>query len=227
MRPVWYNENGPMGSVTSRSGLTREPRKEAPVAIENPTTTETWRPVVGYEGMYEVSDLGRVRSLPTGKGKRPCVRLLRGRPIRHGYLSVALYRGDGIQHCVTVHRLVAEAFVPRLDASFKEINHLDAVKTNNSASNLEWCDHTRNMRHAEEMGRMNRATGDRNGLRAHPESVSRGERNGWARLTEEDIRDIRMALASGEQGNVIAARFGCSAAHISRIGKRMCWSHVL
>ena len=105
---------------------------------------ETWKPVVGYEGLYEVSDFGEVRSLgrwvnTRGGGKR----FLKGKVLRPqkniwGYLFVTLYK-EGKSKMHTVHRLVATAFIPNPD-NLPEINHKDEDKTSNVATNLEYCD---------------------------------------------------------------------------------------
>ena len=94
---------------------------------------EEWRPVKDYEGLYEVSSLGRVKSLWLGKE-----RILKLVANTNGYLRVQLYK-DGKQQMKKVHRLVAEAFLEN-PLGLPQVNHLDEVKTNNAVSNLEWCD---------------------------------------------------------------------------------------
>ena len=94
---------------------------------------EQWRDVDGYDGMYQVSDLGRVRSLKFGK-----VRVLRPQKDNGGYLSVHFYK-DSIAKYFLVHRLVAQAFIPNSDESKTQINHRNEDKTENKVSNLEWC----------------------------------------------------------------------------------------
>lgn len=94
---------------------------------------ENWKSIVGYEGLYEVSNTGLVRSLNynhTGMAK-----LLKPRNNR-GYLVVVLCK-DGIHKHMFVHRLVAEAFIPNPN-KLETINHKDEDKTNNAAGNLEW-----------------------------------------------------------------------------------------
>ena len=117
---------------------------------------ETWKPVVGYEGLYEVSDLGRVRSLdrdiPMVRGKQRYTLHTKGQIIvpherRHGYLAVCLYGKEsknGRFRQISVHRMVAEAFLPN-PSGHKEVNHLDENKQNNALSNLEWCDRKHNV----------------------------------------------------------------------------------
>lgn len=119
--------------------------------------TEEWRPVKGYEGIYEVSSLGRVRSLdrnvPALCHKTGTIRdyfrkgkTLRLRPISTGagYLVVTLNDNDRKAHNELVHRLVAHAFVPGyFDGA--DVNHRDENKQNNRADNLEWCDRQYNI----------------------------------------------------------------------------------
>lgn len=94
---------------------------------------EVWRDVDGYEGIYQVSDLGRVRSHKSGEW-----RVLRPIKMKNCYLRVGLYR-DGKQKNVLVHRLVAQAFVHNDDETKTQINHIDECKQNNRLSNLEYC----------------------------------------------------------------------------------------
>ena len=109
---------------------------------------ESWKPVVGYEGLYEVSDLGRVRSLDrVVKGKRNSKWERKGRILQqanrgNGYYAVGLYK-SGTQKMYHVHRLVAVAFIPN---PFNKpcVNHLDENKQNNAISNLEWATHKEN-----------------------------------------------------------------------------------
>ena len=98
---------------------------------------EVWKPVKGYEGIYEVSSLGRVRKVATG--------LILHQSNCGGYRIVGL-RKDGIGKSARVHRLVAKAFLPNPDM-LPEINHRDEDKANNCVENLEWCDHSYNMRY--------------------------------------------------------------------------------
>lgn len=90
--------------------------------------TEQWKPIGGYGGKYEVSDLGRVR-----QGEKSVNQYKDGK----GYLRVSLYK-DGAERNFKVHRLVALAFIPNPD-NLPMVNHKDEVKTNNSVENLEWC----------------------------------------------------------------------------------------
>ena len=97
--------------------------------------TEIWRDIKGYEGLYQVSNLGNVRRLVGFRCRNE--RIIKPRKKANGYLQVIL-QDNGIKKCVHIHRLVAEAFIPNTD-NLPEVNHIDEDKTNNRVSNLEWC----------------------------------------------------------------------------------------
>jgi hypothetical protein len=111
-----------------------------------------WRAIKGYEGLYEVSDTGLVRSLDRtdrlNRFKRGAIKATcdNGR----GYLCVNL-KANGKQAQKTVHRLVATAFIANPD-NLPEVNHIDGNKVNNSVSNLEWCNRADNLKHAFKNG---------------------------------------------------------------------------
>lgn len=123
---------------------------------------EIWRDIKGYEGKYQVSNFGRVKSLcrtvryknrygkisiakVNGKTKNMTMNSNGWREGK-GYLSVMLYKNNkGRRH--NVHRLVAEAFIPNLH-NLSQVNHIDGDKTNNRVDNLEWCTQSENMQHA-------------------------------------------------------------------------------
>lgn len=109
---------------------------------------EVWKPVVGYEGVYEVSNIGRVKRLPIGKQwpyRKTHNNIRKQKITRRGYLSVNLSYNDNVKWCL-VHRLVAQAFIPNPN-NYPYVNHKNEVKTDNRAENLEWCTHVYNCRY--------------------------------------------------------------------------------
>ena len=112
--------------------------------------TEIWKDIVGYDGLYQVSNLGRVRSLISEK-------ILKASDNGTGYFTVGLHK-DGKSKMRTVHRLVAEAFVSNPN-NLPQVNHIDGCKSNNQVDNLEFCDNSHNMKHAYSLGLIERPYG--------------------------------------------------------------------
>ena len=170
-------------------------------------TVENWRPVVGFEMVYEVSDLYRIRRVVAARG------VVAGhilKPYRggKGYLAIRLYV-NGRRRAFKVHHLVLLAFVgPRPEGM--ECRHLDGNKTNNRPENLCWGTRTENMADKLRHGTM-----------------ARGERNGQARLTETNVIEIRKLLAQGMPQQAIASRFGVSRRTIVYIKSGARWTHVV
>ena len=100
---------------------------------------EIWRDIHGYEGKYQVSNYGRIKSLYTNKLKKATIK-------NTGYKCVDLYL-NGKRENKTIHRLVAMAFIPNPN-SYKVINHIDGNKLNNNVNNLEWCTQSYNIKHS-------------------------------------------------------------------------------
>jgi len=170
---------------------------------------ERWLPVVGWEDLYEVSDLGRVRSLPR-PGKRRA-RTYGGRVLKHyvgpgtrGYPTVGLSYGERRKNRL-VHQLVLEAFVgPRLPGI--DSRHGPAGKLDASLRNL--CYGTRKENFADRV-----RDGDGN----------RGERAGAAKLTWPAVRDIRRRVAAGESRKSAARRYGVQRQAVDMIMNGRTW----
>ena len=123
---------------------------------------EEWRDIQGYEGHYQVSNLGKVRSVK----REPFV--LKGDLQQNGYRRVYLWL-NGRKKNLLVHRLVAETFIENPD-EYTDVNHLDEDKTNNHVDNLEWCTHLYNMNY----GAVKKKIGDANrGRKLSEETIER------------------------------------------------------
>ena len=146
------------------------------------TKMEEWKAVVGYEGLYEVSNRGQVRSLdrvvPTRKGKRFCKGKLlkstksKGKSGKY-YMTVALSNGaEKTPKTYWVHRLVAKAFIPNPD-NLTDVNHIDENPSNNCVDNLEWLSHKDNMNYGTLIKRV-KETKERNKKQRDIEMVNTG-----------------------------------------------------
>jgi hypothetical protein len=116
---------------------------------------EIWKDIKGYEGRYQISNLGRVKSLTKSIWNGYTFRIkdefiLKGGKDKKGYLYVILSK-DGIKSIYKIHRLVAQFFIPNPENKL-EVNHIDGNKLNNSVNNLEWCTHQENIYHACTIG---------------------------------------------------------------------------
>lgn len=105
---------------------------------------EIWKDIEGYEGLYQISNMGKVKSL-SRKMNKYTTRLLKLTKDKKGYTICSLYNKGLKTH--KVHRLVAKAFIPNPN-NYPMINHIDGNKQNNNLNNLEWCDNSYNQLHA-------------------------------------------------------------------------------
>lgn len=163
-----------------------------------------WKPIVGYEGIYEISNLGKVKSFKFWYGDGEKERILTGYK-NLGYMTVGLSK-----NCKTVnvllHRLVADAFIPNPENK-PYINHKDCNKLNNGVSNLEWVTHSENMEHAFANNRF-----------------TKGEKRPLAKLTEEQVKIIKQLDLTQRR---LASMFGISQMSISKIKSNKIWKHVV
>ena len=114
--------------------------------------SEEWRDVVGYEGLYQVSSMGRVKSFKWNKE-----RFLKPSMDKDGYLLVTLCAG-GKRKTLKVHRLVCEAFHEN-PGNKPQVNHINEIKTDNRACNLEWCTCKQNVNHGSRNERVSKPVG--------------------------------------------------------------------
>lgn len=164
----------------------------------------TWKPVPAYEGIYEASDTGKVRRVVGGRGTQ-AGRVLRPRVQQGtGYMAVNLTVG-GQSETRLVHRIIAFAFLGAPPTPEHEVNHRNGNRRDNRLQNLEWVTRGDNHRHAYR-------TLGRKPVRNF------GERNGQAKLTKEQVVQVRLRYAlGGVTQKQIAAEFGVTQAAISMI----------
>ena len=175
---------------------------------------ETWKPVPGYEGLYEVSDEGHVRSLshrvPTcgtttrnspGKTLKPSRK-------SNGYHAVTLSK-DGSSRTFSIHTLVALAFLGTPPQG-QLVCHFDGIKTNCRLTNLRYDTPTGNFED-----------------RDRHDTTARGEVIGISKLTEIEVREIRAATPSHGDKTLLAARYGVSKSTVGLVIANRVWKHVV
>lgn len=126
---------------------------------------EEWRDIPGYEGLYMVSSMGRVKSLPKYLSKTD--RILRGCVDKDGYIKVRLCPNPQLRKSYFVHRLVALAFIDN-ELQLPEIDHLNTIKDDNRAENLRWCTHKENINNKLTIKKKSAA---RTGKKHSPEAI--------------------------------------------------------
>jgi hypothetical protein len=156
-------------------------------------TKEEWRPVVGFEDTYMVSSRGQVKRIALGRNTY-IGKILSHTPDKHGRMQVALWgTGATRRYMITVHKLVAEAFIGYCPPE-KEVNHIDQNYTNNNASNLEYITHQENTEEAGEYGKFGR----------------------YSRFTRVQIEEIKEKVKHTKQ-KTVALEYGVRQSTISRI----------
>mgnify|MGYP001127987263 CR=1 FL=1 len=115
--------------------------------------SEIWKDITGFVGLYKVSSLGNVQSLNYNRTGN--IKQLKPMPNKKGYLQVLLCNGK-IRRRVFVHRIVAIEFIPN-DKQLSEVNHINEIKTDNRAINLEWCDTLYNNNYGTRNKRLSKA----------------------------------------------------------------------
>lgn len=169
---------------------------------------EQWRPVPGFERFYEVSSTGLVWSRRTEQ-------ILRGSLVK-GYLNVRLTLKRKLFHR-PIHRLVCQAFHGHCPPDKEMVGHLDGNSLNNHANNLAWITRSENTLHSIKHGTYNSLP--------PPPTSHRGEKHPMAKLTLQDVSEIKRRLAAGETRRPIAHDFGVSLTAISGIKTRKYWNY--
>jgi len=178
------------------------------------SSSEIWKDVVGYEGIYKVSSFGKVKRIKASQGTSEGKILKPIRNVQTKYLCVGLCSHGIKQKNKTIHRLVLEAFIgPGIGL---ETRHLDGNVNNNKLSNLSYGTHGENMKDRTLHGR-------------HFQSVvdNRGTKHGLSKLTDDDVIKIKTLLNNGRiSQKEIAALFDIHQVTISKIKLGKLWKHL-
>ena len=176
---------------------------------------EVWLPVKGYEGIYEISNKGRLKSLPRMVDNYTKKTLFKG-GIRkesldsYGYVKYNMSK-DSVTKGMLAHRIVALAFIPNPEKR-PQINHINAVKTDNRVENLEWCTPMENIHHSMEMGLQKKRS---------------GEEIHFAILTEKEVIEIRSKYKPRKYTfKRLGIEYGVSYQTIQCIIHKRSWKHI-
>jgi hypothetical protein len=177
-----------------------------------------WVDVVGYEGIYQITRCGKMRSLDRlvkGRGgNRQRVKGTLLKPsISDGYLYFHLRDGEGGRHNKYMHRLLCVAFLPN-HKNYPCVNHKDSNRANNSLDNLEWCTQQQNIQHAYDNGRIENL------------NAARGEQSGVSILKDWQVREIKHKLRGKETVASIARDYLVDFKTISSIRDNKTWKHI-
>lgn len=174
---------------------------------------EIWKSIPDYEGIYEVSNLGRIKGLARfvnskDGGKRPLREQIIKPHIDKGYFRVNLWKQQKIKR-IAIHILIAKAFIPNHENK-QQVNHKNGIKTDNSIENLEWVTLSENIIHAYKEKLL----------------VRKGDKHTQNKLTEKDIPEIRRLLNLGVNQSEIAKKYGVIRQTISCVKTGKSWNHI-
>ena len=177
------------------------------------TMEEIWKDVIGYEGLYQVSNYGNIKGLERVCGHyKGGLRTYKERMLsrtlhKDGYLKVGLTKDSQLRQ-FSIHRLVCEAFLENKENK-PHVNHINGIKTDNRLENLEWVTCSENLSHAFRIG-----------LRSQ-----NGEKNHRATLTEDQVFQIKYSLNHLNNKDV-AIIFSIKANEVARIRRGERWKHI-
>jgi hypothetical protein len=182
--------------------------------------TEYWVDIRGYEGYYQVSNYGNVRSLDrviteqTGKTQTLKGRILKPHTNSSGYYQINLNR-KSIRTTFAIHQLVAQAFLDNR-SSKPLVNHINGIKTDNNVNNLEWATYSENLEHAY-----------KNRLRRAVKTNEVASKNYKRKLTEQQVREIKLLIAAKSLTlKQIANQYDVGRSTIGSIKSGRNWSHT-
>lgn len=171
---------------------------------------EVWKPIKGYEGRYEVSNIGRVKTLPFVRGNHigryKTKEIIRKQSANQkGYMRIGLNGLDSKRKMYSVHRLVAMAFIPNPE-NLTEVNHRDFNKSNNCVENLEWCDRDYNLSYLDTKDRwIKKMDWNKNGMK-HRKPVIGTINNRQVRFDSIKSASEFIGCVPTAIGNVVSGR---------------------
>lgn len=167
---------------------------------------EVWKPIAGYEGLYEVSNLGNVRSYQNfGFGLRKEPKMIKPSINSYGYLGLTLCKNTKHRY-KTIHRIVAETFI-KTEGAGLQIDHINGIKTDNRVTNLEWVTPKENTLRSVRLG-----------------LKPRGEKHGNSKLKQKEVETIRALYKTGKHTQrQLGAIFGVSHSVVGKIVRNEAW----
>jgi len=165
--------------------------------------SEIWKDILNYNGIYQISNIGRVKSYKNNK-----ITILKNYTNNKGYPEVNLKYNSKKKHLM-IHRLIAIYFIDNPE-NLPEVNHKDGNKLNYKINNLEWCTHAENIQHAYDTGL---------------QKLQLGEKNSSAKLTEQQVLDIRK-IDKSISSAIIAKQYNMGKTAIKSIRARKTWKHI-
>lgn len=165
---------------------------------------EVWKPIINFEGLYEISNFGRVKSL--GNNKYKVDKIIKHCISKNGYAYCTLWINCK-QKKYKIHRLIAIHFIPNPENK-PFINHIDSNRMNNSIENLEWCTQKENIHHAINNGRMD----------------FNGEKNPSAKLNKSDVYNIKKLHNNLVSIKDLSTKYSVSDVSIRNIINDKTWS---
>lgn len=172
-----------------------------------------WKDIEGYEGKYQINQLGQVRSLNYKRMRK--IKRIKHSKQKNGYLYIILYDNSNSKKTYYIHRLVAQTFLSNLN-NYKEVNHIDENKENNCVWNLEWCTHeyninygSRNEKHSEKMKRYKGEKHWNFGKHLSDEAINKISeakkgKNPLENMTEEAKGERSKKISESKKGHIVS-----------------------